>query len=240
MDEYIPVPTSPLAATYAYSYSEITGIPWDYIDITSTGTLLITADDDGTPVTLGAPFRFYGEEYSVLAATTNGYLSTLSTDDGPDLSNDCPLPSPPSTGGGDRIYPYHDDLITSVYYQYFSTCPISNPRTGSSMGASVFQWVGTHYGSAIPVNVEAILYNNGDIAFYTSATGDEYGSGATFGIQNASATEGLTLSCNSDLGTDQIAYFISGGASTVPINIWWIAGLFVLLAVGIIIKKIFF
>jgi hypothetical protein len=237
LSEYIPtVNSGALASTFPYNYSEIPGVAYHFVDITSTGTLVISGDDEGTPVTLGKPFEFYGEEYSVLAVTTNGYLSTLSSDDGPDFSNDCPLPAILSTGGGNRIYAYHDDIVSDVYYQYFSVSPIQNPRTAKSMGASIFQWVGTHFGGSSALEVEAVLFENGDIYYSTKLSGGEFGSGATFGIQNEAVTEGLTLSCNNSLGSDEFAFFISGGANVVPVSFWAILSIFGLMAVFVILR----
>jgi hypothetical protein len=238
LDDARPQPSSNGLQSSSVEYFEVPSISFDYHDISSTGTLVISGDDTGITVTLGKEFMFYGNAYTQLNATTNGYISTDLTDLGPDLSNDCPLPVWPSTGGGARIYAYHDDLETAVYYQYFTSSPIPNPKNGQSMGASVFQWVGTHYGGSAGVDVQAYLYDNGDIAFFINESGGEYGSGATFGIQNADATEGLTLSCNTDLGSDGFAFMIAG-PSVVPVKYVWIAAVFMFIGLAVLVRKRF-
>jgi uncharacterized repeat protein (TIGR01451 family) len=174
------------------------------IDISGTGTFVIDGDDTGAPVTLGAPFSFYGANVTQLAMTSNGYLSTDLTDDGPDLSNDCPLPAPPSTGGGGRLYPLHDDLILetgvgSAFYQFFANCPRPSDRCATNEACSVFMWDDVaHFGDeGITWDVNAILYHTtNDIVYIVGAGNLEAGSGSTTGIQNVGATIGLTYACN--------------------------------------------
>ncbi|MDA3880799.1 MAG: hypothetical protein PF436_10460 [Prolixibacteraceae bacterium] len=238
LDDARPQPTTNGLQSSPSEYFEVPSISFDYHDISSTGTLVINGDDTGATVTLGKEFMFYGNAYTQLQATTNGYISTDLTDTGGDFSNDCPLPLWPSTGGGARIYAYHDDLVTSVYYQYFASSPIPNPKNGSTMGASVFQWVGSHWVGSAGVDVQAYLYDNGDIAFFINGSGNEYGSGATFGIQNADATEGLTLSCDTSFGVDDFAFMIAG-PSVVPVNYAWIAAVFMFIGLSVLIRKRF-
>ncbi|MFC3194195.1 hypothetical protein ACFODZ_08070 [Marinicella sediminis] len=172
-----------------------------FIDITGTGANIITGDDAGAPVTLGAPFNFYGTVYTDLALTTNGYISTDVTDAGPDLSNDCPLPATPSTGGGARMYPLQDDLITNggVYYEYFPVCPRPSDTFVDTLGCHVVQWDGVeHFGGGGEVfGFEAILYDlSWEIVFVQGTGNPEAGSGSTTGIQNDGATDGLTYACD--------------------------------------------
>jgi hypothetical protein len=197
---------------------------------------LVAGDDAGATVGLDVPFPFYGVEYSQLNATTNGYLSTLLTDYGYDFTNDCSLPVWPSAGGGARIYAYHDDLIASVYYQYFDVAPIPNERNQYS-GASVFQWVGYRYGGTGTVDVEAFLYDNGDISFFVKSSGGEYGVNATFGIQNETATEGMTLSCNVSQGADEFAFSICSNIETVPLASWATFSVFFLIFAFVLFRK---
>ncbi|TDR19361.1 hypothetical protein [Marinicella litoralis] len=170
-----------------------------FVDITATGTNVVSGDDSGAPVTLGAPFNLYGTIYTDVALATNGYIATDVTDTGPDLSNDCPLPAAPSTGGGARIYPLHDDLISDVFYQFFPVCPRpSDNFPGQDVGCHVVQWANTtHFGDATVFTFEAILYDQSwEIAFIQGAGNPEEGSGSTTGIQNDGATDGLTYACN--------------------------------------------
>jgi len=173
-----------------------------FIDITATGTNVITGDDSGAPQTLAAPFNFYGTMYTDVALTTNGYIATDPADTGPDLSNDCPLPASPSTGGGARIYAVHDDLLTNagggVFYEYFPLCPRPSDNFVDTLGCHVVQWADmNHFGGADSFTFEAILYDlSWEIVFVHGAGNSEAGSGSTTGIQNDGATDGLTYACD--------------------------------------------
>lgn len=187
----------------AYGYAGEDAVPYQMVDISATGTIIVQGDDSGAPAAMPMPFMFYGTNYSTLAFCTNGYLSTDSADSGGDLSNDCPLPSSPSSGSGGRIYPLHDDLITNTpgacMYEYFATCPRAADQLGGDAdGCSVFMWYQTrHYGGSVYWDMEVILYHaSGEILVQVAPGNTETGSGSTTGIQDPSATIGLTYACN--------------------------------------------
>jgi len=172
-----------------------------FINITGSGVNLGTGDDVAFNQILPVGFDFYGVMVNEFAVASNGYLSTDNTDTGPDLSNDCPLPVTPSTGGGARIYPVQDDLITNggIFYEYFANCPRpSDNHPGSQTGCHVFQWDDVnHFNGADSFGFEVILYNfSWEIVFIQGAGNSEAGSGSTTGIQNDGATIGLTYACN--------------------------------------------
>jgi hypothetical protein len=185
---------------YTFADSSEASCPFQFVDITATGVEVATGDDAASaPIALaGPPINFYGTVYSSLVAATNGYISTDPTDTGPDLSNDCPLPAAPSTGGGARIYPLHDDLVTgSLLFQYFPTCPRDN-GFGSPEGCYVFQWNDVnHFGDTTLFSFQTIVYDTSFGIVFQDATGNpETGSGSTTGLQNDGATDGLTYACN--------------------------------------------
>lgn len=185
---------------YTVSDSSGTACAYDFIDIAATGTQIISGDDEGAPLTLAAPFDFYGQVVTQMAMTTNGYLSTDPSDDGPDLSNDCPLPAAPSTGGGARIYPLHDDVVGTGFYEFFATCPRPSDQFPSAgFGCHVFQWDPVrHFGDTQNWTFQAVLYDiSWEIVFQHGAGNPELGSGSTTGLQNAAADDGLTYACNS-------------------------------------------
>ena len=172
------------------------GAVYNYVDITATGMLVATGDTDVDIVPLGAPFEVYGAPLMNIVVNTNGFL----TDDlgsANDVSNDCPVPDSPSTGGGFRVYALHDDLVTDVYYQYFdeiAAAAIGYP--GETAGISVVQWSGAHDAGGGAVDAEAILFHD-DFSIVTMVAADsEGGMGSTVGIQDASASVGLNYSCN--------------------------------------------
>ena len=190
----------PDAFGYTFADSAEANCPFQFVDITATGTSITSGDDSSSgAVGLTAPHDFYGELNTSLNMATNGYITNDGTDTGPDLSNDCPLPAPPSTGGGARMYVTHDDLITTDgLIEYFASCPRANANCSIAEDCTIFQWNGvTHFGGGGPWNQQAILYHqSGDMVFQVGAGNPETGSGSTTGIQNVTATDGLTYACN--------------------------------------------
>jgi len=191
----------PDAFGYTFTDSAAGNCAFQFIDISATGDLLVSGDDVSSgPIALQGPFNFYGEDLTEIVMASNGYLSTDPTDAGPDLSNDCPLPSAVSSGGGARIYPLNDDLVTNTgYVQYFPSCPRpSDQFPTADLGCTVFHYdEATHFGGAEVFDLEAILYDSSyEIVFQHDDRNPEAGSGSTTGIQNAAADDGLTYACD--------------------------------------------
>lgn len=192
---------------FGYTFADqADGCRFNFIDISSTGTFILDGDDVATQVTLASPFNIYGTLYTNLIVTSNGYISTDPSDTGSDLSNDCPLPSTLSTGGGDRLYPLHDDIdlepgIGRLLTRYFPTCP-RRSQVGSGIEAcTVFQWDdAAHFpggGGAPTFDFQAILYHTSyQIVFQIGPGNPEQGLGSTTGIQNFPPTTGLTYACD--------------------------------------------
>lgn len=185
----------PLSPAALISNSLVAPFPFNYVDI-SGGTPLLVGFDQSATVPL--VFPFYGVTANSLQVANAGYLSTDNTDGGLDFSNDCPLPAVPSSGSatGARIYPLHDDVITSVYHQFFPVSPVVAPL-GGTPAVNVFQWKGTHFGTSNAVDFEALLFETGEIVFQYLLD-DENGSESTVGIQSSAPfTDGsTTVSCN--------------------------------------------
>jgi len=180
----------------AYGYTWDDGVPGGLITL-GTPTAVFSGDDVAGVVALGAPFTLYGQTYNALTMASNGYISTDGTDTGPDLSNDCPLPATPSTGGGARIYPLHDDLISDGWYEYFATCPRPADR-GSNGPCHVFMWENTtHFGGSTSWDMQVVIYEiSSDIVCLIGPGNDELGSGSTTGLQDEAAAIGLTYACD--------------------------------------------
>ncbi|MGJ8666955.1 MAG: HYR domain-containing protein [Patiriisocius sp.] len=166
----------------------------NYIPINTPGNFVGSGDDTAFTVGLGAPISIYDNVVSDIRVSTNGYLSVSLTDNGPDLSNDCPLPANPSTGDNvARLYPLHDDVVADIYYQYFGVSPYPHPN-GTTMGASVIEYVGSHFGGGV-VQFQVILFDNSDVIYqYLSDTED--GSGSTIGAQASGTGLSITVACN--------------------------------------------
>jgi len=195
--------------TFGYTWADQAegSCPYQFVEISGTGTDLGDGDDDAFVQALGGPaFNFYGTTYADVTAATNGYLSFGDTSGG-DHSNDCPLPATPSIGAGGRIYPLQDDLDVdplcddcAVYFEYFATCPRPNDDgIPGTTGCNVIQWDAQHFSGGAGPSTEcfqAILYDTYEIVVQV-ATQSEGGSGSTTGIQNPAADDGLTYACDS-------------------------------------------
>jgi MYXO-CTERM domain-containing protein len=181
-----------------YFYDQVSGAVYSYINIAPTGTNIGSGDDTlFAAVNLGASFTFYGNVVNQVRPSSNGFItSTAGTSS--DFSNDCPIPLV-AGGGGFRINPLHDDLISTVYYQFFDVVgAAAMGYPGETAGISVFQWVGEYYpvdgGDAI--NVEVILFHDDNTILTMVSQDTNAGLGATLGIQNNNATAGLNYTCN--------------------------------------------
>lgn len=185
-------------------FDQADGCTFQFVDISATGTSLGGGDDvTSAPVALSEAFNFYGTNFNSMLLGSNGFLTTDLADTGGDLSNDCPLPVPPSTPAGTngmRIYPLHDDLVTTdSFVQYFANCPRAQ---GPAQGCTVFQWDDvTHFGGGGPFDMQTILYHTtGDIVSQIGAGEPEGGAGSTTGIQSDATSgasfTGLTYACN--------------------------------------------
>ncbi len=182
-----------------------------FIDITDTGTAInwttagtqYDADDEGfASVQLSQAFDHYGESINQLVASTNGYFSTNSSSLGDDWSNDCPLPTAPERdSAGARIAPMHDDMKGSTFYhQSFAVCP-RPAETGNDLACEVFLWKGADLWATTndteSIDVQAILYPATSQWVYQYSGAGFDGSSSTTGMQNTTASDGLSFACDS-------------------------------------------
>lgn len=179
-------------------------------DISTTGALIAVGDDNAGTANLGGlVFPFYGVNYTDLLLSTNGYISTLLTDGGGDLSNDPVLPTIPSTGGGGRIYVYHDDIEARVFGQYFN-------QASSPIGTETFiaQWNACHFScdetnpAETTLLFNAMLLRDGTVIMAYDKVSIEAGGGATVGIQNPAATDGVSYLVNEAVMTDGMTIIV--------------------------------
>ena len=214
-------------------YDDGTIVPFadHFVDISGTGTYLGSGDDVAFTATLGFTFPFtlvtsgYTNDWTTIRVATNGYLSNDLSDGGPDLSNDCPIPSGPSTGGGDRLYLVHDDLVvnTAIRYQFFAAGASGHPghpTLGTSIDCGIIMWDNVrHFGNSTTWDMEVILYANGDHLNLVQASEPENGAGSTIGMQDVSASFAETFGCNTSgmiSGDIGIMYTASG-----PYEVVW-------------------
>lgn len=191
------------------------GPTYDWIEISGTGTEILSSSDDSwvTNINLGFFFNYYGIDYSQLAIGNNGLLfSGVGTSQ---YVND-PITQSPRIHG--FIAPFWDDIVTwgsagAVYYQTLGTAP--NRKF-------VVEWYDNqhYYSSSSGITFEAILYegtNNilfqykdvdfGSVSGAVGGDNPPYNNGgsATVGIEGPTGNIGLQYSFNEQVITPALA-----------------------------------
>ncbi len=174
------------------------GPTFAWVDISSVGTPLGLADDGDAVVDLPWGFPFYGNTFSSVRVSSNGYL-TFGTE-GTDYTND---PIPDGTDPNALIAPFWDDLNPSSGGEVYTYYDASSDRF-------IVEWYQVpHYGASAPYTFEAILYPNGRIVFqYLDLQGDL--TSATVGIENAAGDDGL-----------QVVYNAAYLENNLAVEIWY-------------------
>jgi len=112
---------------------------------------IYSADDGYVQVTLSQPFKFYDKEYSTIYIGTNGYI----TFDGGSYQY---YNIPQMFMNTKMIAVDAGDLVSTIHI-----CSINN--------RIVIRWQGRHYGYSDNVDVQAILYSNGNIKMNLNSVG---------------------------------------------------------------------
>lgn len=193
------------------------GPTYRWVDISGTGTLLdpVSDIDDGfQEVSLGLAFPFYGQTYSSLYVSSNGYMTF-----GQGYSQYTNHELPSTQSPANIIAPFFDDLYTrndastNIYFQSFGDSAIVQYET-------VARW---NDGST-RLTFQAVLHSDGRINYYYGPMSGVTSS-ATIGIQDASQTQGLQVAYNSAYAYEGLAVEIlppwewmelSAYAGTIP------------------------
>ncbi|MGH7725002.1 MAG: S8 family serine peptidase [Candidatus Eiseniibacteriota bacterium] len=176
---------------------EVGGPVFSWVDITGVGTLLTLTGDDATtlPQNIGFSFPFYGNTFSSVRVSTNGFLSF--TDGGAPYSN---APFPASAGVPNMVAPFWDDL------DFGATPRVYVHNDGARY---IVSWVGApHYQTGGPYTFQAILYPSGEIRYQYLSMGSPTNS-ATAGIQDGAETIGLNVAFNTAYFHDNLAVQIA-------------------------------
>jgi subtilisin family serine protease len=172
---------------YRWKDSDASGGPtFNWVDISTTGTLLsLTGDDAGAVITnMGMTFPFYGSNFTSARVNTNGFITFDTTNTGNPYSN---VALPNTTLPKNTIAPFWDDLYfktagtpsrtSKAFWQYDN----ANNRVIIQY-KNVFQ-----RGTTEDLNFEVLLYSNGKIVMqYQTMTGTL--NIATVGMQNLQTT----------------------------------------------------
>jgi len=184
---------------YTYTLSTQPGGPvFDWLPITSTGTLITDLGDDTNagPFPIGFEFPFYGQSFNTFRVCSNGWISFTSNKT---LYSDRSLPDP--TAPENLIAAFWTDLDFlqggSAYYWTNHTDTL----------VVAFIEVARH-GRSDRFTFQMILRVDGTITLqYLSMNGDVTQS--TIGIQNADGTQGLTIARREAFVQDRLAVRIA-------------------------------
>ncbi len=160
------------------------GPVFDWVDITTIGTLLPLTGDDATQtdVPIGFDFPFYGVRFSSVNVCTNGWLSFTSTE--PDFINQ-PLPSSGIGVPENLLAALWDDLNLDTIPRLYAY------RDGTRFILTFFRV--PRVSSSDPYTFQVILYPTGRIVYqYLDMQGTRLNE-ATIGIQNGTRSDGLTV-----------------------------------------------
>ncbi|AVP97946.1 hypothetical protein C7S18_12365 [Ahniella affigens] len=173
----------------------------------------ISPFDDGavSNLSLGPnPFNYYGQNFTQLQMSTNGYLSTSQNDGGGSYANTCGFF--PTGADNGYLQALQDDLVVqtggAMRHAYFANCPRQADAGSAAQGCTVFEWrnVGqyvssnsTPEGNAV---FQAILYDQSfEIVYQYLTPSSDLGESATIGIQNTSASVRNLYSCGNPAAT---------------------------------------
>ena len=199
VNAYAPTPYRPYASVGGFGYMILSTqdgdpVPFNYIDISSTGTPLGAGDDwcSGTSAStlyyLGFSFPYYDKIIDSISICSNGTVVLDSTSLYVGLSNR-PLPDTALPAG--FVAAMWDDLnpasstADDIYFESFSSCP-----DGYSGACAVVQYHNVpRFGGSVLMDFEIIFYDNGNIKLQYNSTVDYRD--ATIGMQDKSAATGV-------------------------------------------------
>jgi hypothetical protein len=182
----------------------------NWVDISTTGTIVAQGDDVYTPVNLGFPFEFYGTTYSQAYVSSNGFITFGS----PNTSfSNSGIPN--SSAPNNAIYALWDDLypVGGVY---------GNIRT-QQVDATTFvvEWDNVSHccTTGAPETFQAILdgSDNSITLQYLDVTAT---SGATVGVENADGSVATQIAFNqTGIIVDGAAFSLTAVEETVTLPV---------------------
>ncbi len=191
---------------YRWTDSDEPGGPvFDWVDISTLGTPVITSGDDvnAGPFPLGFDFPFYGNVFNQFRVCSNGWLSFTSTS--ADYANQA-LPNPGAPGN--FIAPFWDDLLATG----------ARILAYNDGGRVIVQYDALpHYGGGGPYTFQVLLYPSGKIVYQYLTMGIP-SDGCTVGIQNADGTDGLQVAFNTAYVHDGLAIKIQSVPQWITVS----------------------
>ncbi len=192
----------PDAFGYRWRDSDAPGGPaFSWVDISTTGTAITFSsldDSVSAAIPLGLTFPFYGNNYSQIRVSTNGWL-TFDTTYSSSLSGNYTLPS--TSGAPSMIALFWDDLHLRV---------AGRVRYLNDGTRFILQYtnVDKYSPSGASLTFQVQLYPNGRIVLqYLTMTGTL--NSATIGIQNQARNVGLAVNYNTSYVHNNLAIALS-------------------------------
>ncbi len=171
------------AADVVGGYSVDDTIPYNFEDISGTGTAIALTDDSIEQFPIGFTFDYYGSVYTSFYASSNGFLADNGTTNGCCTGGSLPGTSTPNG----TIAGWWEDLNPSaggtVHYQTMGTAP--------NRYVIVQYTAIQHYSSGNPVTMQFKLFETSNVieVHYQAAPSD--GGTHSAGIENQDGTVGL-------------------------------------------------
>ena len=209
--------TQTVTGTAAANYT-CTDVPDSWVDARPGGKVpggASDSDDGFTPLTITFPFTYYGQTYTVVNVSSNGFL-TLGSSAGADAFGNTAIPNSASPNG--VLAAFWDDLNPASAGDVYAGVAGSAPNR-----VLYVEWYGVphfNFGPSGTATFEVSLHEStGEIRYHWLDTdfGDsrwDTGASATAGVERADGTMGRQISYNQRLLTNDRA--VSCTPTTTP------------------------
>ena len=196
--DFINASGGPGAFGYTWVDNNSGGEPYDFIDISTTGTLAEVGADGSEEVPLPFAFNFYGEEQTDIFIAANGFLSfePVTALFGGFINQQIPTPGNPDNVIAGMWTDLEPQDGVGVFYEGNNERFIVQYEAVPSFG----------FGEPIaPVTFQVILFPNGSIKMQYENVDSEARVSSTVGIEGPQGETGLQVIFNSEYLTDELA-----------------------------------
>ncbi|MCB9135042.1 MAG: hypothetical protein H6636_06425 [Anaerolineales bacterium] len=187
-----------------YAYDDT--VPFNWVEISGTGTALNLTDDSEANVTMPFPFTFYGVTSNLVRVGNNGGILFNATTGDVAVTN----ATLPNSAHPLAMFPFWDDVDAdtgNVYYETQGTAPnrqfiiewYDRPHYSNTPGHTTFELI-------LFEGTDEILFNYLDVDFQNPTY--DFGASATVGI-NENASSALQYSYNTPSLADNFAILIA-------------------------------
>jgi subtilisin family serine protease len=185
---------------YSYRHGAGADIGYQWQDISSSGTIIpLSGDDNSASLSLPFPFPFYGNSYSSLLVSTNGYLTF-----GTSGNSYTPQIFPNSNTPNNIIAPFWYDL-RSRGEVYMLNKPGENKLIIQYTDYTDYNQPSTSY------TFQVHLYSSGKIVYTYGSMSPVARESLSVGIENPNGTAGLNIEGAKDLIASDFAIIIDTG-----------------------------